>query len=83
MQVCNKQGNQIEKIYLFEEDEAPKIFHLEDDKKITSLNKTQLLMDYNKSPMNITNIKRNLPKIMTITSSQYLNQLKQLQLQLQ
>ena len=38
--VCNKQGNQIEKIYLFEEDEEPKIFHLDDDKKITSLNKT-------------------------------------------
>ena len=38
--LCNKQGNQIEKIYNFEEDEDPKIFNLDDDKRITSLNKT-------------------------------------------
>ena len=38
--LCNKQGNQIEKIYYFEEDEEPKTFHLDDDKRITSLNRT-------------------------------------------
>ena len=40
--VCNTQGNQIEIIYYFEEDEKPKIFHLDDNKRITHSIKLQM-----------------------------------------